>query len=174
LRDHIVYSDEQKLFLDQNDYGLVKADSFSADLDFENSLSPPDLSTIFPDLQPLGLLEVLPVVTSASIPEGKRRPEKRDDRYKRVEDTTYTKLFPVGEFMHCKPTLLGPLQPSKRWKNGQWSSLDENAVAPECENPSGRISDENTSSECSSVSAEKLLTEKCQIYSTISQIIRHR
>ena len=150
LREHIAYSDELKLFLDLDDFDPVKAEPSSADLAVENLLPAPDLSTIFPDLQPLGLLDVMPVVTSGSVSEGKKRSEKRSDRddpNKRVEDTTYTKLFPIGQFMHCKPTLLGPLQPSKRWKNGQWSSLDENAVAPECENPTGRISDDHASGE---------------------------
>ena len=76
-----------------------------------------DLTTLFPNLQPLGLLDVHP----GPVPhEGKKKMEKRsdkDDPNKRIEDTTYTKLYPTRQFMYTKPTLLGPLQPFKHWKN---------------------------------------------------------
>ena len=98
-----------------------------------------DFTTLFPDLQPLGLLDVHP---GPGPNEGKKKMEKRsdkDDPNKRIEDTTYTKLYPTGRFMYTKPTLLGPLQPSKHWKNGRWLSTEETSIVPD--EGSGRIPD---------------------------------
>ena len=78
-----------------------------------------DLTTLFPDLQPLGLLDVRPGLFSN---KGKKRMGKKldkDDPNKRIEDTTYTKLYPTGRLMHTKPTLLGLHQLSEGWKNGR-------------------------------------------------------
>ena len=101
-----------------------------------------DFTTLFPDLQPLGLLDVHP----GTVPnEGKKKMEKRsdkDDPNKRIEDTTYTKLYPTGRFMYTKPTLLGPLQPSKHWKNVRWLSTEETSIVPD--EGSGRIPDDSS------------------------------
>jgi chromatin modification-related protein VID21 len=134
LRDHIAYSDDAKLVLGLDDFhNLVDA-----------ALPPPsDLLSIFPDLQPLGLFDI-PSVIVPSTNEGKKRSEKRlerDDPTRRSEDTTYTKLFPSGEFMHSKPTLLGPLHPSKYFEDGQWV-MEETPVFPDSDS-STKIS-ENT------------------------------
>jgi chromatin modification-related protein VID21 len=110
-------------------------------------LPPSDLSSIFPDLQPFGLFDVTPTL-APSTNEGKKRSDKRserDDPTKRSEDTTYTKLFPAGEFMYSKPTLLGPLYPSRYFKDSQWSS-EESAVLPDSDS-SARISDNVPSGE---------------------------
>ena len=101
-----------------------------------------DFTTLFPDLQPLGLLDVHPGPVPS---EGKKKMEKRldkDDPNKRIEDTTYTKLYPTGRFMYTKPTLLGPLQPSKHWKNGRWLSTEETSIVPD--EGSGRIPDDSS------------------------------
>lgn len=148
LRERIAYSDDQKLFLELDDLELMKEEDISrlssADLAIEALLPPPDLSAIFPDLPPLGLFDVAPVIASSL--EGKTKMERklekeREEIQKRPEDTTFTKLAPMGRFMHCKPTLLGPLQPSKRWTGNQWVHLDETAVYPEWDH-SAKIPDE--------------------------------
>lgn len=134
VRERIAYSNDDKLILGPDDFHNLVDDTL---------LPPSDLSTIFPDLQPLSLFDV-PSVIVPSINEGKKRSEKRlerDDPSRRSEDTTYTKLFPCGEFMYSKPTLLGPLQPSKYFKDGRWV-MEDSAVFPDSEN-STRIS-ENT------------------------------
>ena len=100
-----------------------------------------DFTTLFPNLQPFGLLDVHP----GPVPnEGKKKMGKsdKDDPNKRIEDTTYTKLYPTGRFMYTKPTLLGPLQPSKHWKNGQWLSTEETAIVPD--DGGGRIPDDSS------------------------------
>ena len=137
LREKIAYCESTQLFTD-----------FNCDIDVSTVLQDKDLNlhldliTLFPDLPPLGLLDVHlgPVAN-----EGKKRMEKRSDRddlNKRIEDTTYTKLHPTGRFMYTKPTLLGPLQPSKRWKNDRWLSPEETSIIPD--DGSGRIPDDSS------------------------------
>jgi chromatin modification-related protein VID21 len=140
LRESIIYSNDDKLFLGTDDFHNLLDDAL---------LPPSDLSSIFPDLQPFGLFDVSATL-APSANEGKKRSDKRserDDPTKRSEDTTYTKLFPAGEFMYSKPTLLGPLNPSRYFKNNQWSS-EESAVLPDSDS-SGRISDNVLSGELS-------------------------
>jgi len=136
LRERIMEFEVDKLFLDLDDFHITQP-SKAVDDDHRDfitvDLPPADLSTIFPDLHPLNLLDIaLPL---ASAPEGKKKNSDRDDPNKRIEDTTYTKLFPIGEFMYSKPTLIGPLQPSKNWKDGRWLPLDETPVYVEYEGP---------------------------------------
>ncbi|CAL1705017.1 unnamed protein product [Somion occarium] len=147
LREEIVYSDVDKLFVDLDDFELVKSMSelSTEDLSLSASLPPPDLSSIFPDLQPYGLLDVAPATGS----EGKRKSDRRgdkDDPNKRTEDTTYSKLVPTNDFMLSKPTLLGPLEPSRHWSDGQWHNLDETAVVADFSSPSSRPVDESAHS----------------------------
>lgn len=149
LREKIAYSDDSKLFLDLDD--LILSHNFSAlstnDTSNEDPPPAPDLSAIFPDLQPLALLDVPTPIATSSSSEGRRRSERKDkdDPNKRAEDTTYSKLTSIGQFMRCKPTLLGPLQPSKRWKNGQWSNVDEMPVIVDYESPLTRMVDDTSS-----------------------------
>ena len=101
-----------------------------------------DFATLFPDLHPLGLLDVHPGPVSN---EGKKKMEKKsdkDDPNKRIEDSTYTKLYPTGRFMYTKPTLLSPLQPSKHWKNGRWLPTEETSIVPD--EGSGRIPNDSS------------------------------
>jgi len=61
----------------------------------------------------------------------KKKGEKRDrdDPNKRSEETTYSKLTPIGKFMRMKPTLLSTLQPSKHWNCADgWISFDNGPV----------------------------------------------
>lgn len=146
LREAIAYSDPDKLFLDLDD--LIADRPFTA-TESEPLFHPSSdlsLSAIFPDLQPFGILEVLPPTTF----EGKKKSDKksdRDDPNKRAEDTTYTKLFPVGQFMSCKPTLLSTLQPARRWRNGKWVSIDDGlSVATSSEMDGGGLKVDDSAS----------------------------
>jgi chromatin modification-related protein VID21 len=127
LRQYLAYSDTEKLFLDADDLEQIVQTVPAADLDADPAYPPTDLSAIFPDLPPLGLLDV--PLAAAAAPEGRpKKSEKRadrDDPNKRVEETLYTKLFPIGKFMSTKPTLIGPLQPAKRWRDGRWLNADD-------------------------------------------------
>lgn len=129
MRERIAKSDDSKLFLDLDDYDDLVKDLAALSTE-ENILEipppPHDLSAIFPDLQPLGLLNV-PTTGVTEVKKKSDRKSDKDDPNKRAEDTTYTKLVPLGEFMHCKPTLLGPLNPAKRWKQGKWVNQEDSA-----------------------------------------------
>lgn len=142
LREQIAYSDERKLFLDDDDLVLVKAlGNLTTDgSGIEPSLPIPDLSDIFPDLQPLGM----PDVTSGSN-EGKKKDKRSGEDNRRVEDSGFTKMAPLGRFMYCKPTLLGPLQPARHWVNGEWMFAEEAAVAVDFDSAIGKIVDDTAS-----------------------------
>ncbi|KAA1471081.1 hypothetical protein DENSPDRAFT_929284 [Dentipellis sp. KUC8613] len=143
LRTHIAYSDEHQLFLDLEDFHFGKRHEET--IPEGASDAPPaaaDLSAIFPDLQCFGLLDVAPVAGITSSTDGKKKSEKRDrdDPHKRLEDTTYSKLTPLGRFMREKPTLLGILEPSKHWKGDHWSGIDDAPVVPDID-ASGKVDD---------------------------------
>lgn len=147
LRDQIAYSDDSKLFVDNDDLDLIKAlsdlttaDSSPPALDIDSPRSL-DLSDLFPDLQPLGMPDVAPS-------EPRKRSDKKSERddNRRVDDSGYTKIAPMGKFMLCKPTLLGPLQPVRRWKSGTWLPPEDPAVT-EAESSSTKITDEQLSGE---------------------------
>jgi chromatin modification-related protein VID21 len=138
LRQKIVHSDD--LFFDLS--------NISASLVPQTQAQDPqpqylDLQTLFPDLQPFGLLDVSPSPVIAN-GETKKKSEKksdRDDPTKRAEDLNYAKLFPTGRFMYTKPTLIGPLQPAKRFKDGTWLSIDPRPVTPDI-GGSNRVSED--------------------------------
>jgi chromatin modification-related protein VID21 len=129
LREKLAYSDTSKLFLDFDDLEAERSvDEPSTFLEVVNSLpSFPDLSVLFLDLQSYGLLDVIPATIQL---DGKKNRRERDDLNKRAEDTTYSKLTLVSKFMHCRPTLVGPLQPSKHWKENKWHNLDGLLIYP--------------------------------------------
>ncbi|KAH9951965.1 hypothetical protein B0H21DRAFT_829688 [Amylocystis lapponica] len=150
LREQITYAEIDKLFLDFDDLDLTKGMSQLSAEDHALSVPPPptDLSEIFPDLQPLTLLDVVTPSTSSGVTESRKKSDKRADKEKddpnlRAEDTTYTKLVPLNRFMHSKPTLLGALQPAKHWKDGHWDHLEEIPVVAEFVSPSSRTIDDN-------------------------------
>jgi chromatin modification-related protein VID21 len=139
LRERILDSDIEKLFLDLDDFHISRPNDTKGDVKEPGvlDLPPADLPSLFPDLQPFDLLDV-PPPSAPVVAEGKKKSEKRSDRddpTKRIEDTTYTKLFPIGQFMYSKPTLIGPLQPSKNWKDGKWLPMDASPVWVEYEGP---------------------------------------
>lgn len=141
LREQIVFSEVEKLFLDLDDFDLVKGMSSLSTEDPSMSAPPPlpDLSEIFPDMQPLGLLDVPPVMSS----DGKKKSGRgdRDDPNKRAEDTTYMKVLPANEYMLHKATLLGPLQPSKHWDQDHWHDLDDSVIITENDIPPKAVDD---------------------------------
>lgn len=146
LREQIVYSDLDKLFIDLDDLDITKAMAALTTEDPLLSAPPPptDLSSIFPDLQPYGMLDVAPV--SFSSEGGKRRSDRRGDRddpNKRAEDTTYSKLVPMNEFMFCKPTVLSALEPARHWMDGEWVDMDNVAVNAEFDTPNSRVVDDS-------------------------------
>ncbi|KAJ7090301.1 hypothetical protein B0H15DRAFT_884540 [Mycena belliarum] len=144
LRQYLAYSDSDKLFLDLRDLERVVMNASADELSADPAFPPADLSEIFPDIPPLGMLDVAVPPPAASIPEGRvKKSEKRadrDDPNKRVEETMYTKLFPIGKFMYTKPTLIGPLQPAKRWKGGRWLNADD-CPATDTDTPPVRAED---------------------------------
>lgn len=142
LREQIAYTDERKLFLDDDDLNLANAlsDLTTNDTVIKPSLPIPDLSDIFPDLQPLGMPDVAP-----GSGEGKKKDKKSGDDNRRVEDSGFTKMAPLGRFMHCKPTLLGPLRPAKRWRNGEWVFVEEAAVVVDFDSAIGKTVDDTAS-----------------------------
>lgn len=142
LREEIAYSDERKLFLEDDDLILVRAlsDLTTDDSGIEPSLPIADLSDIFPDLQPLGMPDIV-----SSSNEGKKKDKKSGEDNRRVEDAGFTKMAPLGRFMHFKPTLLGPLQPARRWVNGEWMLAEEAAVAVDFDNAIGKTVDDSAS-----------------------------
>ncbi|KAI0636780.1 hypothetical protein C8Q77DRAFT_1094591 [Trametes polyzona] len=145
LRDHIVYSQVDKLFLDLDDLDIVKGMSDLTTDDFSPTAPPPpaDLSSIFPDLQPYGMLDVAP---TPSATDGRKKSDRRgdkDDPNKRADDATYSKLVVTSKFMQVKPTLVGTLKPANNWKDGKWKRIEETPVFADIDVPPARPIEEN-------------------------------
>ena len=128
MRERIASSDDHKLFLDLDDYDYLVKDLAALSEENIHEMPPPphDLSAIFPDLQPFGLLNI-PDTGVTEVKKKSDRKSDKDDPNKRTEDTTYANLVPLGKFNHCKPTLLGPMNPAKRWKQGKWANQEDSA-----------------------------------------------
>jgi chromatin modification-related protein VID21 len=138
LRQKIVHSDD--LFFDLSDISAsLTAQTQAQDLPPQHL----DMQTLFPDLQPFGLLDVSPnpVITNGETKKKSEKKSDKDDPTKRAEDLNYAKLFPTGRFMHTKPTLIGPLQPAKRYKDDTWLPVDPQAVTPDVDG-NNRVSEE--------------------------------
>ncbi|KAK1231486.1 chromatin modification- protein VID21 [Marasmius sp. AFHP31] len=136
IREQVAYSEIDQLFLDLDDFHISSAED-SQQKDIPHSILPPsDLSDIFPDMQPYGLLDVAP----PTIPEGKKKSDKKSeqDPNKRVEETERTKLMPASKFMYTKPTLIGALDPAHHFMDGQWTAFDDTPVTVEYEGPPSR------------------------------------
>jgi chromatin modification-related protein VID21 len=140
LRQKIAHSDD--LFFDLSD--------ISASLIAQSDVQDPhlDLQTLFPDLQPFGLLDVSPspVITNGETKKRSDKKSDRDDPTKRAEDLNYSKLFPTGRFMQTKPTLIGPLQPAKRFKDDTWLPIDLQAVTADMDG-NNRVSEDISNGE---------------------------
>jgi chromatin modification-related protein VID21 len=147
LRARIAYSREDMLFIDDDDLGLIQklSDMTTDDKKPDNFPVALDLQASFPELQPFDFLDIAPA-TPQPAPEGKKKSDRKsdkDDPYKRSEDTTYARLVPVSQFMYVKPTLVGPLQPSKHWVDGHWHDLDETPVSADQDFPLAKPAEDN-------------------------------
>ena len=132
LREHIVYSEFDKLFIDWDDLDLAKGMS---ELSTEEPVlpssaaqpQPHDLSSIFPDLPTYGMFDLAPLPST----EGKKKSDKKsdkDDPNRRMDEATYNKLTLTSRFMAAKPTLVGTLHPANHFKDGEWSRIEETPV----------------------------------------------
>lgn len=131
LQQQIVFSTDDTLFVDfpeELKVGQGDGDDLSA------------LSSLFPGLQPFQMFDVAPPTPLSDI----KKKTERNNPNKRPEDTMYTKMFPADRFMRTKPTLIGPMQPSMRWKDGQWAPLEVVPVSPDPES-SGRVPEDANS-----------------------------
>lgn len=100
-----------------------------------------------------------PVFIAAAVPAGsstfgadvkkKDRKGDRDDPTKRIDDITYTKITPLSSFMLQKTTLLGPLEPAKHWRDGEWHDLEQTTIVADFDAPIARIVDDSISSSTS-------------------------
>lgn len=128
LRDMILYSDIDKLFLEQNDLEPSKHDEYT----------PPvtDISSLFPDLQPLSMLDVAPSALSGEGNKKKSdRKADRDDPNKRIEEATYFKLAPTSAWMNCRPVLISALNPAENWHDGEWGTFEEDLITFDIDAP---------------------------------------
>jgi chromatin modification-related protein VID21 len=120
-----------------------------------------DPSFVFPELQPFSMQDVVTsdIVGGPSLSsDGRRRNDKkidRDDPSRRMEETTYNKLYPASKFMHMKPTLISALEPARKWRKGKWVDLDDSPVVSDVDAPLPLISADTTSCEFYSVSLDK-------------------
>lgn len=141
MREKIVYGSSDKLFINSDDLdGFVHPES--SDNSEHDILHALGLNTLFPELQPFDMLDVAPPVVVEPSKKRSSRSADKDDPNKRVEETNYTKVMPAGRFMTVKPTLLGPLQPAKNFKDGKWLPMEEYAVQPDMDS-AGRITEES-------------------------------
>ncbi|KAI0831506.1 hypothetical protein BC628DRAFT_1354063 [Trametes gibbosa] len=146
LRDHIVYSNIDKLFVDLDDLDIVKGMSELSTEDFSPTAPPPpaDLTSIFPDLQPYGMFDLAPAPPTGQ--DGRKKSDRRgdkDDPNKRAEDVTYSKLVPTSKFMQIKPTLVGALNPASNWHDGKWKRIEETPIFADVDVPPARTIEEN-------------------------------
>ncbi|KAH9945945.1 uncharacterized protein BXZ73DRAFT_86175 [Epithele typhae] len=133
LREAIIYSDFDKLFIDPDDLDIIKGMSeltTTEDPFAPSSGGPPvphDLATIFPDLVPFTMLDVAPPPVHEVRKKGDKKSDK-DDPNKRHDETTYFKVTSASKFMHIKPALLGTLQPAKHYEDGHWDRIEDTPV----------------------------------------------
>lgn len=129
--------------------------SFFAEIDleqFRNALNisetdsdiEPELQSVFPELQPYSLLDIAALETVDAKRKVDRKADK-DDPFKRLEETTYNKLYPANKFMQVKPILISALQPSRKWHDGAWHSLDESPVIADLDSFSSLSGEEHSS-----------------------------
>lgn len=173
LREPIAFLPERALFVDMDDLEPFREvmNNLNASEEHELALQP-DLSDIFPDLQPLAMVDVSTsdIINSNGPSDGKKKADKKadkDDPTKRVEETTYTKLHPIGVFMHTKPTMVSALQPARKWRKGSWINLEESPVAGDADGSSATPSDESTCGTLRFPLADFVLIFLPQHYSTV-------
>lgn len=148
LRDHILSLEMDKLVLDLDDVELVKGMSELSTEDhslanYGAHLPPPDFSSIFPDLTPYGMLDPAHEASGERKKSDKPGRLDKDDPNKRIDDTLYTKLTPMSDFMLQRPTLVGALEPSVHWSGDHWEHMDEPPISVDYESPMSRTGEDN-------------------------------
>ena len=126
MRERVAFMDLNKVFLDADDLGLtslIPKPSSEAAPDYV--LPNIDLVALFGDVQAYGLPEPVPAAIQLDIKKNRR---EREDISRRLDEANTTKLVPVSKFMFCRPTLISALQPSRHWRDGTWTGLDESPV----------------------------------------------
>ena len=128
MRERVAFMDLNKVFLDADDLGLTSLIPKPSAEDVPGYVPPRiDLLALFGDVQAYGLPEPVPAVIQLDLKKNRRGGE---DVIRRVDEANVTKLVPVSQFMFLKPTLICALQPSRHWRDGTWTGLDESPVYP--------------------------------------------
>ena len=129
MRERVAFMDLNKVFLDADDLGLTNLIPKPSTEEAPDYVPPTiDLVALFGDVQAYGLPEPIPAVVQLDLNKKNRR--EREDVSRRLDEANTTKLVPVSQFMFCRPTLVSALQPSRHWKDGNWTGLDESPVCP--------------------------------------------
>lgn len=128
LRSSLSSLPANALFANMEDFVPLPSDDPSSD----DLYGFPDLgmASVFPELQPFTMTDVPD--GSGSSTDGKKKSDKKadkDDPNKRVEETTYNKVDPLTRLMVNKPVLVSALEPSRKWRKGEWIDIDESPVA---------------------------------------------
>jgi chromatin modification-related protein VID21 len=128
MRERVAFMDLNKVFLDADDLGLTSLIPKPSAEEAPDYVPPHiDLIALFGDVQAYGLPEPVPAAIQLDLKKNRR---ERDDVSRRLDEGNVTKLAPVSRFMFCRPTLISALQPSRHWRDGAWTGLDESPVYP--------------------------------------------
>lgn len=128
LRERVVFMDLNKVFLDAGDLGLASLIPKPSPQEAPDYVPPTiDIVSLFGDVQAYAPPEPIPAAVQLDLKKNRR---EREDVVRRLDDTNTTKLVPVSKFMFCRPTLISALQPSRHWRDGDWTGLDESPVYP--------------------------------------------
>lgn len=128
MRERVAFMDLNKVFLDSDDLGLTSLIPRPSAEEAPDYVPPHiDLVALFGDVQAYGLPEPVPAAIQLDLKKNRR---EREDVSRRLDETSVTKLVPVSKFMFCRPTLISALQPSRHWRDGAWTGLDESPVYP--------------------------------------------
>ncbi|KZS95209.1 hypothetical protein SISNIDRAFT_548582 [Sistotremastrum niveocremeum HHB9708] len=106
------------------------ATSLPSPFDDMTSLSD-TLTTLFPDYTlytPLPDPLPDPALLYAKKEKGAAQPLHTG---RRIDETLQSRVYGVSHFMEKKPVLVSALAPSKNWRNGTWTGLDETVVLPD-------------------------------------------
>lgn len=128
MRERVAFMDLNKVFLDVDDLGLTNLIPKPSAEDVPGYVPPHiDLVALFGDVQAYGLPDPIPAAIQLDLKKNRR---EREDVIRRNDEANVTKLVPVSQFMFLKPTLISALQPSRHWRDGTWTGLDESPVYP--------------------------------------------
>ena len=128
MRERVAFMDLNQVFLDAVDLGLTSLIPKPSAEEAPDYVPPYiDLVALFGDVQAYGLPEPVPAAIQLDLKKNRR---EREDVIRRLDETNVTKLVPVSKFMFCRPTLISALQPSRHWRDGAWTGLDESPVCP--------------------------------------------